>query len=52
MLLRPFHLNNNLPTHIKEDTYFPRQLPSVETNFEGCNYLWKYKTCLTQVDIR
>ena len=39
MLLRQFRLGNNLPTHIRENTDFlrqkPRQLPSVEANFEG-----------------
>ena len=40
MLLRQFRLGNNLPTHIRENTDFPRQkprqLPSFEANFEGC----------------
>ena len=35
MLLRSFRLGNNLPMLIKENTDFPRQLPSVEANFEG-----------------
>ena len=37
MLLRQFCLGNNLPTHIKENTDFPRQnpwqLPIAEGNF-------------------
>ena len=40
MLLRQFHLTNNLMTH-GENTHFPqqkpRELPSAEVNFEG----WK-----------
>ena len=40
MLLKQFHLGNNLLTHIREDTDFPRQkpwqLPSAKVNFEGC----------------
>ena len=42
MLLRQFRLGINLPTHIRENIDFPRQkprqLPSAEANFEGCNY--------------
>ena len=29
-------LGHNLPTHIRKNTDFNRQLPSVEANFEGC----------------
>ena len=40
MLLRQFCLGNNLPTHIRKNTDFPRQsprqLPSAKANFEGC----------------
>ena len=40
MLRKQFHLGNNVPTHIRENTYFsrqkPRQLLSVQKNFEGC----------------
>ena len=40
MLLRKFRLGNNLPTHIKENTDFPRQNPrqvlNAEMNFESC----------------
>ena len=35
MLLRKLRLVNNLPTHIRENTGFLRQLPSAEANFEG-----------------
>ena len=39
MLLRQFPIGNNLPTHIRENTDFPRkkprQLPSAEANFDG-----------------
>ena len=39
MLLRKFCLGNNLPTHIRENTDFPRlsrrQLPRAKANFEG-----------------
>ena len=46
MLLRQFHLRNNFPTHIKENTGFlrqkPRQMPSAEANFEG----WNNKTVI------
>ena len=42
MLLRQFCLGNNLPTHIKKSTDFPRQkprkLPNAEVNIEGCCY--------------
>ena len=41
MLLIQFRLGINLPKH-RENIDFPRQkprqLPSVEANFEGCNY--------------
>ena len=38
MLLRQFHLSNNLPTHIQENIDFPQQksqqLQSTEVNFK------------------
>ena len=52
MLLRQFRLGNNLPTHNKENTDFsqqkPRQLPSAEANFKGCEQyrngcLWDFR---------
>ena len=37
MLGKQFHLGNNVPTHIRENTYFSRQKPqqllSAEKNF-------------------
>ena len=42
MLLRQFCLGNNLLTQIRENPDFPQQkpqqLPSADTNFEGCYY--------------
>ena len=42
MLLRQFHLSNNLVMLIKEDTDFPWQNPwqlsSAEVKFEGCEF--------------
>ena len=39
MLLRQFYLSNNLLTHMRENTDFPRQkpwqLPGPEANLEG-----------------
>ena len=34
MLLRQFLLENNLPTHVRENIDFPWQMPSVEENLE------------------
>ena len=40
MLLRQFHLGNNLLTHIRENADFSfqkfQQLPSAKANFKGC----------------
>ena len=42
MVLRQFCLGNNLPTHIKENTDFPRQkpqqVPNAEAYLEGYCY--------------
>ena len=59
MLLRQFCLGNNLPTHIKENTDFPRQKPwqlmNAEANFECCCYagtaLW-FKLCNVFLHLR
>ena len=38
-MLRQFYLGNNLPTHIRENTDFPWQLPSAQANFKSCKIL-------------
>lgn len=44
MLLKQFHLGNNLPRHIRENKDFPWQKPqqllSTKVNFEGC--VWHF----------
>ena len=51
MLLRQFRLGNNLPTHIRENTDFPRQIPRINRTTMNLLlkvsrfftiYLWKY----------
>ena len=45
LLLRQFRLGNNLPTHIRETTDFPRQKPRhlAMVNFKGCDIIFPYR---------